>query len=114
MFNGLEAHITHPRPSRVKNETEQRLEQKEQKGMKTSLGKALGHPKPHCPPPTPTSPAPKNRGADSSEAPPGWGGREREATRAERRLLGGGGGRWAKGDPRLGAPWRPGWVPAAR
>ena len=50
LFNGLEARITHPRPSGVKNETEQRLEQKEQKGMKTSSGKALGHPKSHCPP----------------------------------------------------------------
>ena len=29
LFNGLEARITHPRPSGVKNETEQRLEQKE-------------------------------------------------------------------------------------
>lgn len=50
LFNGLEARITHPRPSGVKNETEQRLQQKERKGMKSSSEKALGHPKPHCPP----------------------------------------------------------------
>lgn len=56
LFNGLEAHITHPRPSRVKNETEQRFERK---GMKTSSGKALGHPKPHCPPPHPDQPGTK-------------------------------------------------------
>lgn len=42
--------------------------------MKTSSGEALGHPKSRCPP----SPAPRGRGADSSEAPPGLGGKEGE------------------------------------
>lgn len=72
--------------------------------MKTSSGKALGHPKSHCPP----SPAPRSRGADSSEAPPGWGGKEGEESGEAPPRRG-----WAEGDPRLGAPWRPGWVRAA-
>lgn len=38
--------------------------------MKTSSGEALGHPKPLSPP----SPALRGGYADSSEAPPGWGG----------------------------------------
>lgn len=105
MFNGPEAPIPQPLPSGVKNEAKPWLWGWECKGMKTSSVKALGHPKPHSPP----SPAPHSRGADSSEAPPGWGGKEDEESGEAPPRKGVG-----KRRPAPRGPRRPGWVPAAR
>lgn len=66
--------------------------------MKTSSGKVLGHPEPHCPP----SRAPYRPHADSSEAPPGWGGKEGEESGEAPPRRG-----WAKGDRALGTPGAP-------
>ena len=72
--------------------------------MKTSSGEALEHPKPRCLSPPPS----KSRGADSSEAPPGWGGRagDESGEAPPRSGVGGGGQKrpapWGPLAPRLG------------
>lgn len=98
----------HPSPAQQrKNETAEAGAEGAEGMKKTSSEKALDTPNPTVSPPTPTSPAPKSRGADSSEAPPGVG-RERERGDKSGEALPRGGGGGGQGDPRLGAPWRPG------